>query len=282
MKISARTLIALSDPACEPKFRKYLEKRIRTREDQEEAKQFFHRVHKIVGIPLRSPEVIDGSEELDPNCVAEYLDHKLSAEDEKHFESLFLSSDIFLAELADVSSILNPSLGHATEIPDEIRARLYEIGCKIPEPASATKPPVPFATQPAQMAEKNKVCEEYARQKNLQESLEDWKWERLNHIKNIVVLLIFIAIGFFVWNNQDTINQRTQKKREQEKIGNTSDSLSEATIPTPSVLESVEWDDREGDLPFYTKMESPESILKKTGPKPRSIFQTNEILPAAL
>ena len=227
MKTSIRTLLALSDPACEPEFRKILEKRIRTSEEREEVERFIHRVQKIRGIPLRGPELVDGTEELDPNDVAEYLDHKLSAEEERRFESLFLSSDVFLAELADVSSFLGRSLGHA-EISDEIRTRLYEIQVSVP--VEQASPP----------AEKIEAYQKYT-PKNLQESLDNWKWERLNRLKNIIVSVVFLVAGLLVWSNQEAINQWIQKDRDQEKTANLFDVPSEAILPTPSVLESVEW-----------------------------------------
>ena len=290
MKISVRTLLALSDPACEPEFRKLLEKRIRTGDEQEEVKRFIQRVQKILGIPLRSPELIDGREELAPNCVAEYLDHKLSAEEESRFESLILSSDVFLAELAGVCSVLNHSLGRIIEIPDELRTRLYEISQKTtdPVPASTFTTTVPSA-QPAEKNE-SEVLRHYRVEKKLKDSLEEWKWERLNHIKNIVVLTVFLSVGLLVWINRDTINQFqfVQKKEEPAETSPLSASYVESIPPPQSVLESVEWKETEIDLPFYTKLESPESILKKTTPKllnvpsGPAVFQTNEIRPAAL
>ena len=294
MNISVRTLLALSDPACEPGFRNLLEKRIRTGEDQEEVKRFIHRVQKIQGIPLRSPEWIDGREELDPNCVAEYLDHKLSAEEESRFESLILSSDVFLAEVAGVSSILNHSLGQAVEIPDELRTRLYEIRRQevlepvpepIPAPASTAAGPLAPSTEKTEP----EALRHYRVEKKLKESLEEWKWERLNHIKNIVVLSVFLSVGLLVWTNRDTINQFpfVREKQEPAETFPLSASHIEA-VPPQTVLDSVEWKETEMGLPFYTKLESPESILKKTAPKPLhtpsvpAVFQTNEIRPAAL
>jgi len=255
MKISVRTLLALSDPACEPEFRSFLrnffEKRTRTHEDREEAKRLIHRIQKITGIPLRAPERIDGSEELDPNEVAEYLDHKLSAEEESRFESLFLSSDVFLAELVDVSSFLNHSLGQVVGISDEIRTRLYDLRQKTPEPPPAEKA----------------VVHQYSTQKKLQEGLEEWKWERLNRLKNIIVLAIFLTAGLLVWSNQEAINQWMQKNPGPE-TADLLDSSCETVIPTQSVLESVEWNESQDNLPFSTKkLESTESVMKKTTPK---------------
>jgi len=271
MTISVRTLLALADPACPPEFRKLLEKRIRTREEQEEVERFVHRVQKICGLPLRVPELVDGCEELDPNCVAEYLDHQLTAEAENRIESLFLSSDVFLAELAGVSSVLNHSLGQAVEIPDEFRARLYEIG-------QETSPPIPTMMSPVKTTQPIKTNEallQYQASKKLKESLEEWQWKRLNHIKNFVVVLVFFSVGLIVWNNRDAINQFQfgQEKQDPAETTHLSASPQEATMTPPqSVLESVGWDGTQNDLPFYTELENPDSVMEKT----------NEIRPASL
>ena len=285
MKISVRTLIALSDPACEPEFRKLLEKRIPTRENQEELEQFIHRVRKIIGLPLRAPELVDGSEELDPNIVAEYLDHQLSVEEESHFESLFLSSDVFLAELASISSILNQSLGQVVEISDEFRMRLYEIASQTPLP----KPTSSFS--PEKSEDQEKVCEKYA-QKSLQECLEEWKWERLNHFKNIVVASIFLATALFVWSNPDMLHRFAQKFQTPESTVDLHVSSGETMIPIQSALESVEWNETPGGWPSYSQLEKPESILEKTDPKPLNshlnppslppLFSDSQIRPVSL
>ena len=296
MTISVRTLLALSNPACEPEFRKLLEKRIRTRETREELERFTQRVRKISGLPLRSPELVGGSEELDPNLVAEYLDHQLSAEEERHFESIFLSSDVFLAELVGVSSILTQSLGQAVEIPDKFRMRLYEIGQETPptlpvatsvttSPATST-PVLMSVPTPPEKDEVHEIREKYV-QKNLQESLDEWKWERRNRLKNIIVSLIFLVAGLYVWNHQDAINRFAQKFRTPEKTAGLYVSSGEITTPMQSVLESVEWDETPGGLPFYTQLEKPESVLEKTDPKPLNsptlppLFNEGAIRPAS-
>ena len=283
MKISVRTLLALSDPACKPELREslqnFLEKQAHTAEDQEEAKRFIHRVQTVTGIPLRAPEFINGSEEIDPNDVAEYLDYKLSAEEEGRFEPLCLSSDVFLAELADVFSFLNHSPGQAVEIPDEFRKRLYEIG---QSPSTPVPAPQPAAVE--EVEEKAAVREYYA-QKRLHESLEEWKWKRLNRLKNIIVLAAFLTMGLFVWSNREAVNLRGQKDQDEQELLS---PFLETAIPTLSVLESVEWNESPDSLPFYTKLESPESILEKTSPKPLNppprspASPANEIRPASL
>ena len=258
-RIPIRTFLALSDPACEPEFRRFLENRLRTPQDREEAERFCQRIQNIADIKHEA-------EELDPNLIIDYLDYQLSAEDQEQFESRLLSSDAHLAELADVYSILTHSLGQPIQISSETRSRLYAVGQRKPEPQPVenAEKPGPITPLPTPI-----------RSKRVQESLDEWKWERLNRIKNIVVAALFLIACVFVWTNQDAIDRFTKKFRGEDRTAGFTDSVPVEAEPTPSVLDSVLWNESQAESLLYTQLESPEAVQEKTDPKPL----TTEMIP---
>lgn len=80
--------------------------------------------------------------DVNANDVAEYLDGRLSIEQEAAFEREALESDLTLAELASVSQILSMEGGEPISIPDSERERLYRIG-GLGEPAPRSRPARP-------------------------------------------------------------------------------------------------------------------------------------------
>ncbi len=275
MKTPLRTLLALSDPECEPEFRDLLERRLRTPELREEAELLLQRIRRIVGLPLRAPEWVDGAEEIDPNLVANYLDHHLSLEEEEKFESFVLRSDVYLVELADLYRILTHSLGQPAKVPSGCRNRLYAIpktsapllseesGSTEEEPEIEVEPPSPPISAPHSAIPKTDLPS----RKRVQESLNEWKWERWNRLKNIVVLLFFLAMGLVVWGNRDAI-ERFAKSSQPEEKGFEIAPQELTEDHAPSVLDTVQWNEAQEESLLYTQLESPESVLKKTEPNP--------------
>ncbi|MGL6193547.1 MAG: hypothetical protein ACRC2T_01850 [Thermoguttaceae bacterium] len=124
MSLPLRTLLALADPACEPEYRQYIATR---HGDLKEYEPLIRRIRAITSAPLGVPGLVNMREELDPNIVAEYLDYQLEHDDRMKFEAHCLSSDLFLAELASVHSILNNVLGTPANTTPQCRAKVYEL-----------------------------------------------------------------------------------------------------------------------------------------------------------
>lgn len=124
MSISLRTLLAAADPDCDPEFRKLIELRFA---DFENSRPLIERIQSVVSLPLGVPGLVDFQEELDPNLVAQYLDHQLHSREQEDFEALCLSSDVYLAELASCFSILTNSLARPAKTTPECRAALYSL-----------------------------------------------------------------------------------------------------------------------------------------------------------
>ena len=279
-RIPIRTFLALSDPACELEFRRFLENRLRTPQDREEAEFFCQRIRNIA-------DIRHGADELDPNLIIDYFDYQLSAEDQEKFESLLLSSDAHLAELADVYSILTHSLGQPVQIPSDMRSQLYAVQQRKIEPLSVE------SVNCVENAEKTELIHSLPtqnRSRRVQESLDEWKWERLNRIKNIVVAALFLVVCVLVWNNQDAINRFTQKFRGEDRTAGFTDSIPVGTEPTPSVLDSVQWNESHAESLLYMQLETPEAVQEKIDPKPLTpemlsppfLKKPTEIRPAAL
>ena len=280
-RIPVRTFLALSDPACELTFRRFLENRLRTPQDHEEAELFCRRIRNIAAYSSQTAESESSLSELDPNFILDYLDYQLSAEEQEKFETLILSSDVHLAELADVYSILTHSLAQPIQIPSGMRVRLYEVGQKKIEPQPVEIENVENIENitGVEKQEPIPVLPTPIRSKRVQESLDEWKWERLNQIKNIVVAAVFLVICVLFWSNQDAINRFTKNFRGQDRTADFTDSLPVEVEQIPSVLDSVQWNESQTESLLYTQLESPETVQEKTDPKPPA---TNVVPPLFL
>ncbi|MDR3111423.1 MAG: hypothetical protein LBU65_17265 [Planctomycetaceae bacterium] len=139
MRLSLRTLLAFEDNIFDADYRRELQRRI---PNQEDAARSLQRIRNCLHAPqLGVPGVGDGGgEELDPNYVAEYLDHQLTSIEVDKFEAACLRSDVYLAEVASCHQILTNVLGEPARASRHCRSRCYRIA----EMKAETENVIPF------------------------------------------------------------------------------------------------------------------------------------------
>ncbi|GHT14082.1 hypothetical protein FACS1894170_10740 [Planctomycetales bacterium] len=133
MRLSLRTLLAFEDNVFDVEQHRQLEQVI---PQHPSAVETLTRIRNAVRNPaLGVPGLIDGQEELDPNFVAEYLDHHMSADLQERFENYCLSGDKYLGEIASIHQILSNVLGEPARTSRDCRLRCYtarEQRCDVP------------------------------------------------------------------------------------------------------------------------------------------------------
>ncbi len=131
MRLSLRTLLAFEDNIFDAEQHRQLE-RIIPKHDA--AAMTLYRIRGVVRNPhLGVPGIVDQREELDPNFVAEYLDHQMNQDLQERFEAHCLTSDKYLAEVASVHQILSGVLGEPARTSRECRLRCYDLFRASPE-----------------------------------------------------------------------------------------------------------------------------------------------------
>ena len=125
MRLSLRTLLAFEDNIFDVEQHRRLESLLPTDKDAEATLQ---RIRSVVRNPnLGVPGLVDRKEELDPNYVAEYLDHQMPSSVQENFESYCLSADKYLAEIASIHHILSNVLGEPARTSRECRLQCYDV-----------------------------------------------------------------------------------------------------------------------------------------------------------
>ena len=146
MRLSLRTLLAFEDNVFDVEQHRRLEQLLPA---DKAAEATLRRIRSIVRNPsLGVPGLVDHQEELDPNYVAEYLDHQMSGSVQEKFETYCLSADKYLAEIASVHHILSNVLGEPARTSRECRLRCYNVllsdtalpAFSAPEPQTHFKP----------------------------------------------------------------------------------------------------------------------------------------------
>ena len=131
MRLTLRTLLAYMDDILDPVDQDDLARQVA---ESETASELIHRTRDATRrLRLGAPPVIGEGMELDPNCVAEYLDNTMSAEDMTEFQQVCLDSDVHLAEVASCHHILTMVLGEPAEIDPAMREQMYQIPGKVDE-----------------------------------------------------------------------------------------------------------------------------------------------------
>jgi len=144
MRLSLRTLLAFEDNVFDVEQHRRLEQLLPT---DKNAEMTLRRIRSIVrNSSLGVPGLVDHQEELDPNYVAEYLDHQMSGNVQEKFEAYCLSADKYLAEIASVHHILSNVLGEPARTSRECRHRCYNVmNPKTNSPAlPVSEPPTHF------------------------------------------------------------------------------------------------------------------------------------------
>jgi hypothetical protein len=125
MRLSLRTLLAFEDHIFDQEQHQQLERLI---PKHDAASAMLNRIRSTVCNPrLGVPGLVDQREELDPNLVAEYLDHQMPDEIQERFETYCLSSDKYLAEIASIHHVLSNVLGEPARTSRECRQRCYDL-----------------------------------------------------------------------------------------------------------------------------------------------------------
>jgi len=137
VRLTLRSLLAFMHGLLGPQEAEDLARKI---EESPVARNLMCRIQDLMRQRrLGAPEVDERRANLDPNTVAEYLDHVLPPDRVPDFERICLESDLHLAELTACHQILAAVLTEPIEIPPGTRERMYGLIDKLESGAASPK-----------------------------------------------------------------------------------------------------------------------------------------------
>ncbi len=145
MRLTLRALLAYLDDVLEPKTLRELGARI---SESSQASATIARIREVVRRRrIAAPELTGSGSAPDPNLVAEYLDNTLDPHAAPALETMYLESDMHLAEVASSHQILSAVLGEPIEVPVTTRERMYALVMAAPPVAPSPGPVSPLGTE---------------------------------------------------------------------------------------------------------------------------------------
>src|SRR5436305_14826573 len=152
MRLTLRTLIAWLDDTLTPAEVRTIGQQVA---ESPFAKELVERVQRVTRQRRLTYPGDLGTEPVDPNLVAAYLDNELPPEQVAEYEKRCLTSDVHLAEVASVHQVLS-LIGQKAKVPPEARHRMYHlikgreaVAVKAPRASHAEEPePVSEPVQP--------------------------------------------------------------------------------------------------------------------------------------
>ncbi len=123
MRLTLRTLLAWLDDTLDPNQVREIGKQVA---ESPFAQELSDRIHRVTRQRRLSVPASSGTDAIDPNVVASYLDNDLDPDSVSEFEKKCLTTDVNLAEVASVHQILS-LLGQKVQVPPEARLRMYQL-----------------------------------------------------------------------------------------------------------------------------------------------------------
>ena len=277
MRLSLRALLAFEDNIFDAEHRLQLE---RTIPNHDNAASTLRRIRNVVRQPhLGVPGIVDNREELDPNLMAEYLDHQLAAEQVDKFEAYCLSSDTYLAEVATVHQILSNVLGEPARTSRDCRLRCYDIGCQRLETTTFTVPyqtatgtHFEYSPPSTETTSATKPDRDIGKPTSSKKQLTPWL---------LVLILVLILGSFLYWHkhqeNKGKVGQLPRQVKDAEREMSNNDTTKNKPNPTlkPEAILEPPKDEKKPTPKLEVRPEPPKDEKKPT-PKSEATLEPSK------